>query len=243
MRPSLVSALPDLETQRLIDGLQATANILPDGASEMRDKLLKYASEIAAPESRRNALEYFRAYVGHYKGLRDELPSGVEPEVWSERVGEIRRLVDAALPKGKGSWWTRLLNRLAGIRNDPAHRASSMPFFIPYTRGLNPDERSILQRILGEAAPEMLPQVEQLRVVGRCGCAGCPIVFFEAHHPGKRYGNIAVYSGRDASGGLVGVVPMESGGRLSQLDFFSIDGHEPWQIPDPSTLGPMDKGL
>jgi len=88
----------------------------------------------------------------------------------------------------------------------------------------------------------MLPQLEGLRVVGRCGCGACPTVFFEEHRPDKPYRDVALYSGRDASGGLVGVALMESHGRLSQLEFYSVDGHERWAVPEPSSIEPTDKG-
>jgi hypothetical protein len=93
-----------------------------------------------------------------------------------------------------------------------------------------------LERLV-EGLPEHYRlQAKELQVVGRCGCGKCPIIFFEAHVQGDREGSLISYAGRDSTGGLVGAVLMDKNGRLSQLDFYSIDGHEPWHIPEAETL-------
>jgi hypothetical protein len=111
---------------------------------------------------------------------------------------------------------------------------SSFPYFVQVTsRPLHVVERQLLEQILAIESPEILPQLEYLRVVGRCGCGkeNCLIVFFETHFKDKPYDFMESYIGLDDAGGLVGVCPMLTDGRLAQLDFYSVDGHEPYNYP------------
>lgn len=78
----------------------------------------------------------------------------------------------------------------------------------------------------------------KLKVVGRCGCGECPTVFFERHHAELAEYELSTYSGVDAEGGLVAAVLLQAEGRLSQLEFYSIDGHEPWFAPQAGQLSP-----
>ena len=108
----------------------------------------------------------------------------------------------------------------------------SFPFFAPTERRpLSLEESSIVARLLSGAAPELLSQLEHLAVVGRCGCGECPTVFFQPHQVGDREQDICQAIGPDETGGLVGAVLMEKAGLISQLEFYSVDGHSPWQAP------------
>jgi hypothetical protein len=121
------------------------------------------------------------------------------------------------------------------VHADPA---SAFPFFIPTEeRQLSSTERGVVELIVSNEVPELRVQLNGLRVVGRCGCGACPTVFFQPHVAGEREHEIASYSGNDATGGIVGVLLWQKNGRLSQLEFYSVDGHDPWAIPEASTLG------
>nr|WP_271009071.1 hypothetical protein [Paucibacter sp. B51] len=45
-------------------------------------------------------------------------------------------------------------------------------------------------------------------------------------------------AGKDEAGGLVAAVLVAKEGALSQLEFYSVDGHDPWGIPNVETLAP-----
>jgi hypothetical protein len=79
-------------------------------------------------------------------------------------------------------------------------------------------------------------QLSELFVVGRCGCERCSTIFFQTHAEGDRERDLVSFAGRDSTGGYVAAVLREKEGALSQLEFYSIDGHEPWFIPELETL-------
>ncbi len=103
-------------------------------------------------------------------------------------------------------------------------------------RPLSTAEREVLARMVQGLSVSYQTQAKRLMVVGRCGCGKCPTVFFEPHVAGDREHELVSYQGSDAFGGVVGALLLEKDGRLSQLEFFSADGHEPWAIPFADTL-------
>ena len=118
--------------------------------------------------------------------------------------------------------------------NEPA-----FPFFVSTdVRPLSQVERSIVLRLVSEKAPDFKHQLDQLVVVGRCGCGVCPTVFFQHYDAESRERKVASYMGQDSSGGEVGALLFENDGRLSQLDIYSVDGHEPYGAPEPASLRP-----
>ena len=121
-----------------------------------------------------------------------------------------------------------------------ARPTQAFPFFAPTERrSLSPDERAVLERLLQDQGPQYTTQLNELAVVGRCGCGACPTVFFQAHSSGDQERELISMAGQDATGGLVGAVLLEKQGVLSQLEFFSVDGHDPWKIPDAKHLAPF----
>ena len=118
-----------------------------------------------------------------------------------------------------------------------AHTATAFPFFVPTTqRSLSDEEVAIMTQLVNNEAPEFSEQVGNLSVVGRCGCGACPTIFFQTHDSSEREREIASYSGKDSSGGVVGVLLWARLGKLSQLEFYSADGHDPWTLPRAVTL-------
>lgn len=111
-------------------------------------------------------------------------------------------------------------------------------YFAPVApRELTPLERAVVTRILS-AAPQFAGEVPRLRVVGRCACGACPTVFFRKLTESGSERDVAHFVGREKGGGLTGAVLLASEGGLSQLEFYSVDGHDPWDIPEISTLEP-----
>jgi hypothetical protein len=134
----------------------------------------------------------------------------------------------------------RLQRRSSVVRR--THINASEPEFPFFTampaRDLSVEERDTLIKLLETAESTFSEQVATLRVVGRCGCGQCPTVFFERHEPNVHEQDLSTYVGRDKVGGLVGVVLMQRRGRLSQLEFYSVDGHDPWYPPAAEDLAP-----
>lgn len=114
---------------------------------------------------------------------------------------------------------------------------SPYPYYIAVeSRALTKIERETVRRIVANLDPATTEQVDGLMVVGRCGCGNCPTVFFQAHATGDKESAIHMLTGKDIFGGFVGVTLFEKNGQLSQLDYYSMDGHEPWQPPEPEVL-------
>lgn len=115
----------------------------------------------------------------------------------------------------------------------------AFPFFIAVAeRDLTNQEREIVWKLLEGAKPAFSEQVAKLKVVGRCGCGKCPTIFFEPDEPGVHEEDLSTYAGKDKEGGIVAAVLMQKNGRLSQLEFYSVDGHDPWFPPQARDLKP-----
>lgn len=120
-----------------------------------------------------------------------------------------------------------------------ADAQASFPFFVSSVpRPLSAQERAIVERLLREQSPQYSRQAGALKVVGRCGCGVCPTVFFQSHIDGDCESGLVTMAGKDDSDGLVAAVLIVKDGELSQLEFYSVDGHNPWGIPNVETLAP-----
>jgi hypothetical protein len=109
------------------------------------------------------------------------------------------------------------------------------PYFLPIEpRSLEPIEFAVVTRLLAASPQHYKDQVQDLNVVGRCGCGSCPTIYFR--EPVSPESDLVTCHGRDDSGGAVGVVLLTSDDKLSQLDFWSLDGHEPWSSANPESL-------
>jgi hypothetical protein len=120
-----------------------------------------------------------------------------------------------------------------------ADHHSAFPFFAPVQpRALFEAERSVTELMLHGLDTKYKAQLASLIVVGRCGCECCPTVFFQSHSEGDAEHDLVSFVGPDFSGGLTAAVLMEKNGVLSQLEFYSVDGHDPWSIPMVESLAP-----
>jgi len=114
------------------------------------------------------------------------------------------------------------------------------PYFLPQPeRPLTTSERDVVERLLRDTPLEFQKQSSGLRVVGRCGCGKCPTIFFQPHTADLKECDLASMQGIDDFNGLVGAVLLHDNGKLTQLEFFSIDGHDPYLTPKPGTLTSM----
>jgi hypothetical protein len=113
----------------------------------------------------------------------------------------------------------------------------AFPFFLSVKhRSLTASEEALVRYVSDREAPEYRAQIERLRVVGRCGCGKCLTIFFKEPNGPNLERDIATYVGRDSSGGLTAAVLLQSDSELSQLEFYSLDGHDPWSMPSLETL-------
>ena len=111
------------------------------------------------------------------------------------------------------------------------------PYFLAIApRELSEVERATVERLLVKA-PEFAGELSRLKVVGRCGCGACPTVFFREASSRDEW-DVAHSVGQERNGGITGVVLMASSEGLSQLEFYSLDGHDPWGLPEVSSLEP-----
>ncbi|MBN9409184.1 MAG: hypothetical protein J0H69_08550 [Burkholderiales bacterium] len=145
-------------------------------------------------------------------------------------IGQKRTLSNAMM-----RWIELLRARIMG------ERAAPFPFFVPLAkRPLTGDEREAVRYLLAEQADFLKGQVEQLEVVGRCGCrVDCPTIFFREYVQGDQEQELSSLQGLDSAGGLVGAILFQKQGLLSQLDIFSIDGHVPWSVPTAASFEPL----
>lgn len=100
-------------------------------------------------------------------------------------------------------------------------------------------ELALLRRLLQGQDAVFREQLDRLCVVGRCGCGKCPTIFFRPHAPGFSEADLVSLVGVDEQGGLVGVVLLHDDDTLTQMEFYSVDGHAPWSAPKPEGLKPF----
>ena len=63
-------------------------------------------------------------------------------------------------------------------------------------------------------------------------------MFFLACQKGGEEADLATMAGKDSAGGLTAAFLMHKAGILSQLEFYSVDGHDPWDMPSAESLEP-----
>ncbi|MBC5764674.1 DUF6984 family protein [Ramlibacter albus] len=117
------------------------------------------------------------------------------------------------------------------------HPAEGIPKFVEEPeRPLTWEERALVEELLRGAPPGIASHISALRVVGRCGCGECPTVFFRRPAADAQGRRIASFTGTDDEEGITGVTLWQSRGQLAQLEFWSVDGHEPFSAPSIATL-------
>lgn len=110
-------------------------------------------------------------------------------------------------------------------------------------RELHPGERSLVRWLVEHGvagAREFLPQVDQVRLVSRCGC-GCASLNFEIGGKGwPSRGGMQILSDhqwRDPEGRLFGIFLYAKENTLAGIDVYSVDGLAvPIVLPRPEDL-------
>lgn len=106
------------------------------------------------------------------------------------------------------------------------------PYFIAtQPRALSSDEYEIVGQLLDLNGEQFRDQLSGLVVVGRCGCEMCPTVFFQPYISGNNELEVSQLIGRDFRDELVCAVLIQDDEVLSQLEFYSPDGHQSFGLP------------
>jgi len=120
---------------------------------------------------------------------------------------------------------------------------------ITESRGLSVDERRVLQWLLTFGAQitgtdtahaaAFLPQLDRLRVIGRCPC-GCPTIDLALESPHLADGDVsdtlADVEGRSPEGTEIGLILRAKAGSLSRLEAYARDGLVPFSLPTDEEL-------
>ena len=115
---------------------------------------------------------------------------------------------------------------------------ADMPYSIPHKRELSQIERALLEYLISREATERLSEIDNLKVVARCGCGECPTVLFATsleQEPQQLGKELASYSGQNSEGIEVGVVLRECRGEITELEAWSPHG------PEIKTWPPLDR--
>jgi len=109
---------------------------------------------------------------------------------------------------------------------------SEAPALIADVRPLTPDERGLLEWLLNHGTPDAAaysPQVAVVSVVSRCGC-GCPTIDLAVGGRSASLGSpstiLADAMGVTREGVRVGVILHGREGLISELEVYSVAGHE-----------------
>lgn len=106
------------------------------------------------------------------------------------------------------------------------------PYFIAtQERPLSHEEYSIVEQLLNINGEQFRGQLSKLVVVGRCGCEICPTIFFVPYKSGNDEQKVSELAGFDSNHQSVVAVLIQDGGVLTQLEFYSADGHQSVGIP------------
>ena len=103
--------------------------------------------------------------------------------------------------------------------------------------------RATLERasVRGRTSP-FVAQLDQLRVVDRCGC-GCDSMDFLLHDPDHPAKPVADGIGTTPSGGMVGVLVWGRDDEVTALEVYDLGaGQEDLRLPDPASIQPFDGG-
>ncbi|MBO9490579.1 hypothetical protein J7384_09405 [Endozoicomonas sp. G2_1] len=125
-----------------------------------------------------------------------------------------------------------------------AKSSSTMPYCIEHKRELNDVEREILYYLVRDSGlHEYESQIQELKIIARCGCGSCPTVLFGntfESKPAEPSSDLARYMGMSSNGTTVGIALMGTETKLTELEAWSCCGGEFDTWPDISTFVNMN---
>ncbi len=120
---------------------------------------------------------------------------------------------------------------------------SNMEYCIPDKRELRKEEKELLIFLLEKELPELKKNIDNLKVIGKCGCGKCPTILFGLSFedsPIKNATLVIDYQGKGINGELIGTSLFSSGGIPTELEFYSLDGmNEIIGLPLLETVTPL----
>lgn len=105
-------------------------------------------------------------------------------------------------------------------------KSKDQPYCISHKRELTNKERLLLLFLL-KGQSKFIQDVDDLKVVARCGCGKCPTILFgksfddEPKELGEKIAEQVAYAD---NGTLVGATVLVSNGSISELEAWSVDG-------------------
>ena len=101
-----------------------------------------------------------------------------------------------------------------------------MKFSVPHKRELTNKEKEILTFLFEREKKDWVSLIGTLKVIARCGCENCPIVFFGKDFNDKiTDGKLLIdYFLKSEKNGIVGISIFGNKSIPSQLEFYSVDG-------------------
>jgi len=120
---------------------------------------------------------------------------------------------------------------------------SHIPYSVECRRDLTKSEIALISYILMQNAPMKLSELNNLKVVARCGCEKCPTIMFgnyisSAPKTGT-FSEIAQYFGESKSGIPIGVSLLNRDNQISELEIWSPSGADIEELPEINTLKPV----
>ena len=102
-----------------------------------------------------------------------------------------------------------------------------MKYAIEHQRDLNNNEYRLLTSILSKEKSLLLKNINELKVIGRCGCGNCPTVLFGYSFADQILTNEKLlfdYIGKTSENKIVGILVFGNENIISELEFYSPDG-------------------
>jgi hypothetical protein len=118
---------------------------------------------------------------------------------------------------------------------------ASQPYSIPCHRDVTPEEHALLKFLIEREEPSRIGEVDEAKVVARCGCGKCPTILLRragATDPLTRGAarELASYRGSNPDGIEVGVILIERNGELAELEAWAPAGGDVTSWPPLANL-------
>ena len=123
--------------------------------------------------------------------------------------------------------------------------AEHTQYSTPEWRELSTEERALLRYLLEREAPHRVREIDDLKIVARCGCGKCPTVMFGrtmtsvpiTSKTGGR--DVASYRGLNLDGVDVAITLTERQNQLAELEAWAPAGGDIYRWPPLSSLERM----
>ncbi|MDO6739334.1 hypothetical protein [Wenyingzhuangia sp. 2_MG-2023] len=101
-----------------------------------------------------------------------------------------------------------------------------MTYNISENRNLSDVEFNLLKYLFKKEKPEWINIINNLKVIGKCGCGECPTIMFGENYDSKILKNqklLIDYVGKNKENNLIGIIIFGNKKTPTELEFYSID--------------------